>query len=189
MRKEAQLIQFPSSHLKNRYMENLDAASKEKDSQKQLEALSGNFDILSGIYSATHDSQIREKAQKLGDFMEGVFPDSQNKFVIPCLDATCGKLAYSQEEEEILALATKATFKDPKSKEDFSRNMEAVGVAEDQKVKWQYLDAAFRIVSAEGFENEANKKLGEELVNLIKTVNPQVYAEFKGSGLYKDPIL
>ena len=185
MRQEAQLIQFPSSHLKNRYMKNLDTAGKEKDSQKQFEALSGNFDILSGLYSATHNPQMREKAQKLGDFMEGVFPDSQNKFVIPCLDATCGKLAYSQEEEEILALASEATFKDPKTKEDFFRNMEAAGITEDQNAKWQYLDAAFRIVFAEGFGNEANKKLGEKLVNLIKVVNPQVYAEFEGLGFYK----
>ena len=185
MRKEAQLIQFPSSHLKNRYMENLDAASKEKDSQKQLEALSGNFDILSGIYSATHDSQIREKAQKLGDFIGGVFPNSQGKFTVPCLDGTCGKLAYLPEEQEILALANEATFKDPLSKEDFFRNIEAAGVTEDQKVKSQYLDAAFRIVSDEGFGNEANKKLGAKLVEQIKVVNPQVYAEVDGLGLYK----
>src|SRR3989337_765347 len=71
MRQEAQLIQFPSSHLKNRYMENLDKATNEKDAPKQFEALSANFDILSGMYSATHDPQVREKAQKLGGFIEG----------------------------------------------------------------------------------------------------------------------
>jgi len=185
MRQESQLIQFPSSHLKNRYIENLDMATNEKDSQKQFEALSANFDILSGLYSSTHDSQLREKAQNLGNFITSVFPDKNGQFSVPCLDGTCGKLAYSPEEEEILALANEVVFKDSKTKEDFFRNMEAAGVAEDQNAKWQYLDAAFRIVSAEGFESEANKQLGEKLVELIKVVNPQVYAEFEGLGLYK----
>ncbi|OGM13065.1 hypothetical protein A2W15_06225 [Candidatus Woesebacteria bacterium RBG_16_41_13] len=188
MRQDAQLIQFPSSHLKNRYKENLDVATNEKDSQKQFEALSSNFDILSGLYSATHNPQIREKAQKLGDFMRGVFPNSQGKFTVPCLDSTCGKLAYSQEEEEILTLASEATFKDPKSKEDLFRNMESAALTSGDQQKSSYYDSAFRIVQADIKEVKDSdsklKDLAEKLKGLIKELNPEVYEYNSGIGLY-----
>lgn len=188
MRQEAQLIQFPSSHLKNRYMENLDTSSQEKDSQKQFEALSANFDILSGLYSSTHNPQTREKAQKLGDFITGVFPKSQGKFTVPCLDGTCGKLAYSPEEEEILALAGEAVFKDPETKKDFFRNMEAAALTSEDRQKWNYYDSAFRIVQAEIKEVKDNdsrlKNLAEKLKGLIKESNPEVYEYNSGVGLY-----
>src|SRR3990167_7626690 len=39
LRQDAETIRFPSSFLKKRYLENLETASKENDSQKQMEAL------------------------------------------------------------------------------------------------------------------------------------------------------
>ena len=189
LRQEAGTLQFPSSFVKNRYLENIKAASGESDSEKQLAALSYNFNILSSMYSSTHDPAIREKAQKLGDFVKSAFPNTNEaQFNVSCLDSSCGNLVYAPEEEEILALASEATFKDPKTKEDFFRNMEAANAVEDQNTKWHYYDSVFRIVQMEikDLKNEdvRLKELGQKILEFIKVKYPEQYSQLKENGYY-----
>jgi hypothetical protein len=188
---ETSSLNFPGQHWRSKFSDNLSQALSEKDSAKQFELFSNNFDILKWMYADSHDSSTRQSALNLSEFLKKEYSKEYEakakQFDIPCLDSSCTTISPPADVQEIIALVKEAKFRDPLSKKSILNKLDTAVLVTDENQKFNIYNAAFLEIRSEWdvTKEPGVKKVGEKILELIQKNYPEQYKVFKDRGTYE----
>ncbi len=99
-------MHYPSDFLQQKFLENFQKASLEKDTNTRYKYLEENFTFLLGFYNSTHSYDYRVQLQKFSDYMQKNYPNkfeaNKTLYDFACVDKLCDlQNKYPPEVEEV----------------------------------------------------------------------------------------
>jgi len=176
-------IDFPSRVWKDRILNNVAIASKEKDKNKRLELYQNIFRDLQAIYQRDHNSKTRNQTETLAQFIAKEFPDSYNpkNFTIPCLDLACGSPNYPTDIEEIKSKLKGISSLEPLMLNSVLKKFEAAALSNDPNYQWQNYLGAFQEIKSEKLRTKDEKinQVALSLRDFLKSKFPEIYSQWE----------
>jgi len=144
------------------YKSNFDKAKSEKDSKKQFDLLSKNFEILTYGYMASHDSKIRKAAKSLRDFIsthyKAEYSSNTARFTIRCVESSCAQITYPNDVQEIIKLVKEAKFSSESIRKDILNKFEEAQLATTREEKFSIYSQTYQTTYQE-WKKQQNPKM------------------------------
>jgi hypothetical protein len=173
-------IKFTSDDLKEKFMKNLDLASKELDKEKSFKYLDADFEILYEMYRSTNLSEYTIQMEKMKKDMNKNYPIQYQKYLgryqYVCSDDGCWEAHDVGKPAEIVEIR-KALYK----VEGINNDIKSIVVmaidtgllSTDKKVQMEAFTAVFKVLS-----EEYNRSKNVEVKNIYLKLNDYVVKNY-----------
>ncbi len=173
-------VKFPSDFLKEKFLENFQRASEEKDADIRYKLLTDDFEFLRGFYLSTSSYDYRVQLDEYKDYMKKNYPAQYEKdkgfYDFPCIDRLCGEAKYPPEVEEIIKDLEGNTAVDDEVRGAIGRNFDAAAVTGDKTTQTNnYMNVLSSLYSEyERTQDEGIKSNYLKLKQLLATLGAKI---------------